>query len=144
MYPGLLIQIQTGAVHRYAGSLLYKKIYFIIKTMVRLLKDKILLILSGLSLLMLVAGLILVYANIKGLSSPLIIHINAFQGVDMMGGIDNLWNILLMGTLIFVINNALASVFFLRERILSYIVLTINFIISLFILINVANIIMLN
>jgi len=112
--------------------------------MVRLLKDKILLILSGLSLLMLVAGLILVYANIKGLSSPLIIHINAFQGVDMMGGIDNLWNILLMGTLIFVINNALASVFFLRERILSYIVLTINFIISLFILINVANIIMLN
>ena len=112
--------------------------------MARLLKDKILLIFSGLSLIMLVASLILVYANIKELSSPLIIHINAFQGVDMMGGIDNLWNILLMGALIFVINNALANVFFLRERILSYIIFTINFIISLFILINVANIIMLN
>jgi len=112
--------------------------------MANCLKDKILLIFSGLSLIMLVAGLILVYVNIKGLSSPLIIHINALRGVDIMGGIGSLWNILLMGTLIFVINNALASVFFLRERILSYIILTINFIISLFILINVANIIMLN
>lgn len=112
--------------------------------MVNLLKNKVLVIFLGLSLALLLAGLILVLANVNNLSPPLIIHINANAGVDMMGGINHLWFLISMGAFILIVNSAVAGIFFFRERIVSYITMGVSFITSLFILVSVANIITLN
>lgn len=112
--------------------------------MASLLKEKIILIFLCISLAFLLSGLILILANANNLSSPLITHINAYTGVDMMGGISHLWILFSMGTLIFLINLGLIYLFFFRERIVSYIILGVTFLTSLLTLVSIGNIIALN
>jgi hypothetical protein len=112
--------------------------------MVNIFKDKILTVFLSFSLIFLLVGLVLIIVNIDNLSSPLIVHINSYVGVDMMGNINHLWSLVLMGVLVFIINFGLTNVFFYRERTISYIITTVSFIVSLFVLMNIANIIALN
>ncbi|HMB17465.1 MAG TPA: hypothetical protein VKO61_00950 [Candidatus Paceibacterota bacterium] len=113
-------------------------------SMKNIIKDKILLIVLGVSFLFLISSLVLILVNQGKLVESLIIHVNAFQGVDMMGDVTDIWNVLLMGSLMFLINTLLIKVFYFRERIISYIILSVNFITSLFVLIKIANIISIN
>lgn len=110
----------------------------------KLFKDKILLSLVLLSLALILAGILLIYLNIDSLSYPLILHFNEFQGVDLVGESDNLWGVGIMAGVIFLINLTLAAGLYLRERILSYILLSVNLLISILSLIGISNIILLN
>ncbi len=112
--------------------------------MKNIIKDKILLIVLAISFLFLISSLVLILVNQGSFVESLIIHVDAFQGVDMMGDVTDIWNVLLMGVIIFLINTLLIKVFYLRERIISYIILSANFILSLFVLIKIANIISIN
>jgi hypothetical protein len=107
-------------------------------------KDKLLLILTFLSFGLLVASLVLILINKSDFSDSLIIHINAFKGVDMMGDVADLWNVLIMGGLIFIINTLVGYTFYLKEKILTYVILSLTFISSLLVLIKIANIISIN
>lgn len=107
-------------------------------------KEKLLLVLIFLSLLLLVFSLGLVYFNIDKLSSPIIIHFDGLKGIDFFGQTRDLWFIWLTGFTIVILNIFLGNVFFYRERILTYLFLGSGLLISILLLVALANIISVN
>lgn len=107
-------------------------------------KEKALTILFGVSALFLVISFGTILFKIGGLSTPLIIHFDAFQGVDFFGEKADFWAIWIVGLVIMVINYFLANVFFHRERVLTYIIASVNTLIGIFLFVAVATIISVN
>lgn len=98
-------------------------------------KQKVLLILMGLTGLLFGGSLILALFRLNGLSYPIILHFDPFRGVDFLGNINDFWTIWGSGLLLVVLNTWLSETLFRRERFLSYLFLSANALIALLILI---------
>ncbi len=102
---------------------------------------KPLLILSGLSGIAILGSLILAFSKLGGLSYPLVLHFDSFQGVDFLGDTTDFWGIWLGGFACIVLNFFLGEVMFKKERILSYVFLSANLLLSLLLFVITAVII---
>lgn len=98
-------------------------------------KEKILVILSALSGAFLFFGLVLIYFNIHNFSLPVILHFDAFRGIDLFGERVDVWGIWFTGLIAILVNTYLAEVLFYRERVLSYLFIGANFLLALLVLI---------
>lgn len=111
---------------------------------IRIFKEKVLLVFTVLSLVLMIFNLGLVYFNISKLGTPLILHFDEFKGVDFFGEGKNLWGIWLTGLVAIAINTFLANTFFYRERALTYLLIGSGFLISILTLVVLATIISVN
>ena len=108
------------------------------------LHNRVLLIFLVLTAVLLAASALVLYLNIDKLSYPVILHFNAFQGVDLVGNKADIWSIVAMGFAVVIMNTVLSRVLFYRERLMAYILLAANVILAFFAFISVAHIISLN
>lgn len=95
-----------------------------------MLRDKILIIFFGLSLLILIAAVLLAAFGLPSGNNSLILHFNAGQGVDILGSRSQVLGILGVVSAVGVINAVLAREIYYRERFLSYLVAAATFIIA--------------
>lgn len=107
-------------------------------------KDKILLVFSALSAVLILASAALIFFNIGNLSAPLILHFDTYRGVDLTGEVSDLWLILIGGAVIVLLNAFLSGVLFYRLRPLSYLLTATNFLIAILLLAAVAVIVSVN
>ena len=98
-------------------------------------REKIFLILIGISAALFVAGLLLGIFRLNGLSYPIILHFDAFRGVDFVGNLTDFWTIWAGGIVIATVNLRLAASLFHRERFLSYLFVSANVLVALLTLI---------
>ncbi len=112
--------------------------------MLNILKDKYLRAVFGLGLLILVVAFCFVYLKIIDVQTPLIIHFDAYKGIDFIGGKMDVFGILILALVIILINLFLADFLYQRERFLSYILGFGSLGLSVLILIAVAVIINVN
>lgn len=98
-------------------------------------REKILLVLIGISAALFVASLLLGVFRLNGLSYPIILHFDAFRGVDFVGNLTDFWSIWAGGIIIAAANLRLAGALFHRERFLSYLFVSVNVLIALLALI---------
>ncbi|MEK7089745.1 MAG: hypothetical protein AAB920_02925 [Patescibacteria group bacterium] len=73
--------------------------------------------------------------KLNNLSYPVILHFDAFRGVDFIGDMTDFRGIWASGLFITIINAWLGETLFQRERFLSYLFLSANVLIALLILI---------
>lgn len=78
------------------------------------------------------------------MSQPIILHFDNFKGVDAFGDKIDVWGIWLMGLAMILINLVLGELFFYKERVVSYLLVSVNILISILILIISAVIINVN
>ena len=107
-------------------------------------KDKKLVILASVSLLLLATAFIVIYINLPNFSYPVMLSFSNYKGIDFTGSISDVWNFLALGGSLFLINLFLANTLFHRERFLSYLILSMGTISSLFVLLVVLTIVWLN
>ncbi|MCL4404038.1 hypothetical protein M1432_01730 [Patescibacteria group bacterium] len=103
-----------------------------------IVKEKALWVPIGLTLALAAAGLVLGAVAIKNVSAPLIIHFDQFHGVDFVGSVADFWGIWLGGLAVIVLNAALSTVLYRRERFLAYLLLAGNALIALLMLVLAA------
>jgi hypothetical protein len=108
------------------------------------IKDKKLRIVGGLSLLLLAVGTIIFYARPAPATAPLIIHFEAYGGIDFTGEKTEILGILLSALIIIMINLFLSDFLYTRERFLSYIFTFVSLLFSILILITIGVIISVN
>lgn len=109
-----------------------------------ILKQKILVIFLIVTAVLLLAGFALVYFKVGSLSAPLVLHFDAFKGVDLFGGHANLWRLWGVGALLTLLNAFLGEAFFNKERMLTYLFLGVNILLSLLLLLAISTIISVN
>jgi hypothetical protein len=109
-----------------------------------ILKEKVLTGFTAASAVLILASVALTAFNVSELGTPLILHFDAYSGADFFGSVIDLWLIVGAVFLMMVANVILAEVFFRRERILSYLLIGTNFLLSILLLIVVAVIISVN
>jgi len=73
-----------------------------------------------------------------------ILHFDAYRGVDFLGKVIDVWFIISVVFLMLAINVVLIEIFFYRERILSYFLAGVNFLISALLVIVIGVIISIN
>src|SRR5665647_3666287 len=84
-------------------------------------RNKIVIWLSVISLVVNLAEWILLWIYIKPVDFPIIIHYNVYRGVDLMDSWHQVFVLPLVGIILFVINLFLALYFYrAKERIASY------------------------
>jgi len=87
-------------------------------------RNKIVIWLSVISLVVNLAEWILLWIYIKPVDFPIIIHYNVYRGVDLMDSWHQVFVLPLVGIILFVINLFLALYFYrAKERIASYLLL---------------------
>ena len=96
----------------------------------------------GLGFLILTAGV--AYLRLAEIRTPLIIHFDAFKGIDFLGDRFDVFNILIVALAIVLINLFLAEFIFDRQRFLSFAFAFIGLAISILILIAISVIIAVN
>ncbi|KKU91082.1 MAG: hypothetical protein UY23_C0004G0027 [Candidatus Jorgensenbacteria bacterium GW2011_GWA1_48_11] len=94
-------------------------------------KKKILLVLLIVSGALMLFSLGLIYFNIASFGSPVILHFDAFKGVDFLGDRLDVWLIWLSVLLIMILNVLLGEFLFYRERILAYLLIGANLLLAL-------------
>lgn len=110
----------------------------------KILKNKSLLIIFGLSFGVLVLTAIIVYVRLAEVTTPLIIHFDAYKGIDFLGNRIDVFNILIVAGVIFLINLILAELIFDRQRLLSFNFAFASLAVSILILIAILVIISVN
>ncbi len=89
--------------------------------MKHIIKDKYLRAVFGLSFFVLLLISCVAYIKLGENTAPLIIHFDIYKGIDFLGGRTEVFGILVSAFAMLLINFFLASVFYNRERFLSYI-----------------------
>lgn len=84
------------------------------------------------------------YLRLAEIRTPLIIHFDAFKGIDFLGDRFDVFNILIVALAIVLINLFLAEFIFDRQRFLSFAFAFIGLAISILILIAISVIIAVN
>lgn len=92
--------------------------------------------------LILAAGV--AYIRLAEIKTPLIIHFDAFKGIDFLGDRFDVFNILIVALVIVLINFFLAEFIFDRQRFLSFVFAYISLAASALTLIAIAVIISVN
>ncbi len=110
----------------------------------KIFKNRNFIVIFGLSLgfLILTAGV--AYLRLTEITTPLIIHFDAFKGIDFLGDRFDVSNILIVALIIILINSILAEFIFDRQRFLSFVFAYVSLAISILILIAVSVIISIN
>jgi hypothetical protein len=110
----------------------------------KILRNKSLLIVFGLSFSILILTAVIVYLRLAEITTPLIIHFDAYKGIDFLGDRGDIFKILIVALTIFLLNLILAEFIFDRQRFLSFTFAFINLVISILILISISVIISVN
>ena len=85
-----------------------------------IIKDKYLRVVFVLSFLVLVFALAEIFLQLNKLSTPLIIHFDAYRGIDFLGGKMEIFGILISSFILISINFILSNFFYYREKFISY------------------------
>jgi len=104
-------------------------------------KHRLLLVFLIITGLILILGALVIIGNVGSLPQQLILHFDSFHGIDLFGGYTDLWLVWVMGFVFAIINAVLAEEFFYKNRVLTYIFLGVDVVISLLTLIVVSTII---
>ena len=86
-----------------------------------IVKDKYLRAVFGISFAILIFIFLLALLKLGGVTAPLIIHFDAYKGIDFLGGKMEVFGILISVFSMLLINAFLADFLYNRERFLSYI-----------------------
>ncbi|MEK7481880.1 MAG: hypothetical protein AAB464_00560 [Patescibacteria group bacterium] len=86
-----------------------------------IVKDKYLRAVFGISFTILIFIFLLTLLKLKNIAFPLIIHFDAYKGIDFLGGKMEVFGILISAFSMLLINALLANFLYNRERFLSYI-----------------------
>lgn len=84
-------------------------------------KDKYLRVVFGISFTILIFIFLFTLLKLGNIAFPLIIHFDAYKGIDFLGGKMEVFGILISTFSILLINAFLANFLYNRERFLSYI-----------------------
>lgn len=87
-----------------------------------ILKDKYLAPIFALAAIVWVIDFSLVYVNILDAANVLVIHFDAFKGVDFFGGKSDVFDIIVTAAIVWLINISMAQMFYYREKFLSYVI----------------------
>ena len=109
-----------------------------------IIKDKYLRVVAGLNLLILILATLIFYVRLGSVTTPLVIHFDAYKGIDFLAGRIEVFGILLSALVIILINLFLADFLYNRERFLSYIFAFISLELTVLILIVIGVIISVN
>jgi len=104
-------------------------------------KHKLLVVFLVITGLILALGGVIIVGNAGNLPQQLILHFDSFHGIDMFGEYADLWLVWITGFMFAVLNAVLAEEFFYKNRVLTYIFLSVNVIIALLTLIVVSTVI---
>ncbi len=85
-----------------------------------IIKDKYLRAVFVLSFLVLIFALAEILLQLNKLSVPLIIHFDAYRGIDFLGGKMEIFGILISSFIVIFINFILSNFFYNREKFISY------------------------
>jgi hypothetical protein len=107
-------------------------------------KDKYLRTVFCISLVVLLVVFVLICSKFLQTQKPIIIHFDAYKGIDFLGSRIDVFGILLSAATIFLINMFLAEFLFYRERFLSYFFGASTLFFTILILIVVASIVSVN
>ncbi len=108
------------------------------------IKDKYLRVVALLSFLILFLTALISYSAFGSTTTPLIIHFDAYKGIDFLGSRLDVFGILLTVLVIILINIFLSDFLYSRERFLSYIFTFVSLLLSILILIVISVIIYAN
>ena len=109
-----------------------------------IIKDKYLFVIFGLSFLILLAILPFIYFKLAGGENFLVIHFDAYKGIDFFGDRLKVFGILISALAIVSVNLFLADFLYNRERFLSYFFCFGSFFLTILILIAIGVIISVN
>jgi len=109
-----------------------------------ILKDKYLRTIFCLSSAILFVVVLLVCLKFWGIKKPIIVHFDAYKGIDFLGSRLDIFVIFASALIIFVINLFLTEYLFYRERFLSYLFASVNLFFVILVLIAAAAIISVN
>lgn len=109
-----------------------------------ILKDKSIVFPFLASFVLLIFSFSFVYVNLVDVSNLLIIHFDAYRGADFFGEKGDIFNILLLGLAVLVLNGLLAGELYFRERFLAYVLAFGSVLFSLLIFIGIVAIISVN
>jgi hypothetical protein len=109
-----------------------------------LLRESTARVLLGLSILTVLLSVGLFYFNAEVLPAKLIIHFDAFRGVDFFGDATDVWWALALIIGMVGLNTALAAAFFYRERLGSYLLLGVSVLLGFLSLVFVSTILSVN
>lgn len=107
-------------------------------------RDKYLRSIFGLSLTTLIVSFVIGYFNFNKIDTPLIIHFDAYRGIDFLGEKTKILGFLISALVMILINMYLSDFLYRRERFLSYVFAFVSLIISILILIALGVIISVN
>ena len=110
----------------------------------KVFKNKNCVIIFGLSFGILILTAVIVYVRLAEITTPLIIHFDAYKGIDFLGDRGDVFKILIVALTIFVLNLILAEFIFDRQRFLSFTLAFIGLATSILILIAISVIININ
>lgn len=99
-------------------------------------KDKQIMTIFSLSVLLNIIIWIFLIQNQKENSHPIILHYNLFFGVDRLGNYEEIYLIPIAGLIIIIVNSILGHLLYLKEKLAVYFLIFIVFIIQIFLLID--------
>lgn len=99
-------------------------------------KDKQIMTIFSLSVLLNIIIWIFLIQNQKENSHPIILHYNLFFGVDHLGNYEKIYLIPIAGLIVIIINSILGHLLYLKEKLAVYFLIFIVFIIQIFLLID--------
>lgn len=108
-----------------------------------ILKDKYLRAIGGLSVFILVLTAV-IFAASGPFESALILHFNSYDGIDLLGGVWQVFGVLAAALAILAINFYLSNFLYSRDRFLSYLFIFSGLLLSILILTAVSVIIYVN
>lgn len=110
----------------------------------KIINEKYLVALFAVAAVFLIAGFSAVYVEYADRAAPVIIHWDAFRGVDALGTASDLYEILAIAFMALLVNLFLASAVFDRERFLSYVLASAGLVFSVLVLAAVLAILKIN
>ncbi|MBI5079220.1 hypothetical protein HZB06_00890 [Candidatus Wolfebacteria bacterium] len=109
-----------------------------------IIKDKYLFVIFGLSFVIILAFAPFIYLKLADNENFLIIHFDAYKGIDFFGGCFDVFEILISALAIVSVNLFLADFLYNRERFLSYLFAFVSLTLAILILIGAGVIISIN
>ncbi len=110
----------------------------------KIFKNKNFIVILGLSLGFLILAAGVAYLHLAEIKTPLIIHFDAFKGIDFLGDRFDVFSILIVALAIVLINLFLAEFIFDRQRFLSFVLAYVGLAVSALTLIAISVIISIN
>ena len=108
------------------------------------LKNKTFCLVWALGFLLLIIAFFVAYLNLFSLEIPLVIHFDAYRGIDFLGNLNSIFYTLIFALLINILNIIIAEALFNRERVLSYLILFATLFLDFTVLVAISSIVAFN